>query len=125
MPIYQAMCDCGKVEDYYQTVEGRHTTPWCCGRAMHKVILSPAMVAADIPSYRSPIDGRWIDGRKQRAEDLKRSGSRPWEGLAEESKEAIKQEKYQEQKLDASLTKAASEAYHQLSPSKRDALKGL
>lgn len=31
-------------------------------------------VFGDTPSYQSPIDGRWIDGRKARREDLKRSG---------------------------------------------------
>lgn len=124
MPIYEAMCDeCGEVQDYYQTMDRCRDTPWCCGKAMHKVILAPSMIAGDLPSYQSPIDGKWIDGRKQRQEDLKRSGSRPWEGLAEERKEKARQAKYREQKLDASLTKAASEAFHQLSPSKRETLK--
>lgn len=125
MPIYEAMCrECGKGEDYYQTVETRHVTPWCCGEAMEKVILSASMVAGDLPSYTSPIDGKWIDGKRQRTEDLKRSGCRPWEGLEQEKKEAAKEQKYSDQKLDASLTKAASEAFYQLPPQKRDILKG-
>jgi hypothetical protein len=125
MPIYEAMCDqCGSGEDYYQAVETRHLTPWCCGHAMRKVILSASMVRGDLPSYTSPIDGKWIDGRRARNEDLKRNGCRPWEGLQEEKKEAAKQEKYADQKLDASLSKSAAEAFYQLPPSKRDILKG-
>lgn len=125
MPIYEAMCDeCGKVEDYYQTIDKCRVTPWCCGKAMHKVILAPSMVRGDIPSYTSPIDGKWIDGRRQRQEDLKRAGCRPWEGLDAERKEAAKQEKYIEEKRDAALTKSVSEAFYQLAPSKRDVLRG-
>jgi hypothetical protein len=125
MPIYEAMCDgCGKSEDYYQAVETRHITPWCCGKSMRKVILSASMVQGDLPSYTSPIDGKWIDGRKQRAEDLKRNGCRPWEGLDQEKKEAAKQVKYADEKLDASLTKTAAETFHQLPLSKRNILKG-
>lgn len=30
-------------------------------------------VASDVPGYRSPVDGSWIDGRHARREDLKRN----------------------------------------------------
>ena len=30
-------------------------------------------VVSDIPGYRSPINGEWIEGRKARREDLKRN----------------------------------------------------
>lgn len=33
-------------------------------------------VMRDIKPYRSPIDGRWIDGKRERREDLKRNGCR-------------------------------------------------
>lgn len=36
-------------------------------------------VMGDLPAYASPIDGRLIDGRAQRREDLKRNGCRPYE----------------------------------------------
>lgn len=29
---------------------------------------------SDLPGYRSPIDGRWIEGRRARKYDLERSG---------------------------------------------------
>ncbi len=82
------------------------------------------LVFGDLPSYRSPINGQWIDGRVARREDMKRNGCRPWEGLEQEKKEAHRQERYAEQKLDASLTKTASEVFYQLPQEKRAILTG-
>lgn len=36
-------------------------------------------VYGDLPAYTSPIDGKLVDGRAQRREDLKRHGCRPYE----------------------------------------------
>lgn len=77
------------------------------------------LVFGDLPSYQSPVTGLWIDGRRARREDLKRTGSRPWEGLEQERKESARQAAYQEAKLDAHLTKTASEVFYQLPPEKR------
>jgi len=82
------------------------------------------LVFGDLPSYRSPVNGQWIDGRVARREDLKRTGCRPWEGLEQERKEAARQERYAHERLDASLTTAAGEALYQLPPSKREILTG-
>ncbi len=49
-----------------------------CAGVGQKVFLPP-MVRGDLPGYESPIDGRWIEGRRARLEDLKRSGCRPYE----------------------------------------------
>jgi hypothetical protein len=38
-----------------------------------------AAVMGDLPAYESPIDGRVIDGRAARREDLKRNQCRPYE----------------------------------------------
>jgi hypothetical protein len=83
------------------------------------------MIIKDLPGYQSPVTGLWVEGRRARREDLKRSGSRPWEGLESEKKEAARRESYIEQRNDADLTKSASEAYYQLPPSKRDILRRL
>lgn len=37
---------------------------------------SGVTIQRDIPGYRSPIDGRWIDGRVARREDLARNNCR-------------------------------------------------
>ena len=83
------------------------------------------LIFGDLPGYQSPVTGLWVEGRRARREDLKRTGSRPWEGLAQEKQEAARRERYAEEKLDASLTKTASEAFYQLPPSKRDILKRI
>ncbi len=83
------------------------------------------MIFGDLPEYVSPVTGLVVSGRVQRREDLKRSGSRPWEGLEVEKREARKQQAYSEARLDASLAKAAAESFYQLSPSKRDILKRI
>lgn len=81
------------------------------------------LVFGDLPGYQSHT-GRWVEGRVARRDDLKRSGSRPWEGLAQEQKEASRQKAYASERLDAALTKTASESFYQLPPSKRALLTG-
>jgi len=83
---------------------------------------SPA-VFGDLPEYESPVTGKPVAGRVARREDLKRTRSRPYEGFEQEMKEANRQKQYSEEKLDASLTRAASEAFYQLPPSKREILR--
>jgi hypothetical protein len=54
----------------------------------------------DLPAYESPIDGKPVEGRRQRRNDLARSGSRPYEGREQEAKEAAKVQAAREGKLD-------------------------
>lgn len=83
------------------------------------------LIMDDLPGYTSPVTGLWVEGRRQRREDLKRTGSRPWEGLDQEKKEAARHTRYADAKLDASLTKTASEAFYQMSPTKRRILERM
>lgn len=73
----------------------------------------------DTPGYVSPVTGLWVEGRKQRREDLKRSGSRPWEGKEAEMKEAARRQEYAEQRNDQVLDHAVRSSYYQLSPEQR------
>ena len=82
------------------------------------------MVFGDLPEYQSPVTGMMVAGRRARREDLKRTRSRPWEGLQQEKKEAARQQEYKQERINASLTRAASEAFYQLPPSKRAILRG-
>ena len=68
-------------------------------------------VMGDLPGYVSEATGLWIEGRKARREDLKRSGCRPWEGLETEKKEVVRQQAYREQQSDRALERAAGEVY--------------
>ena len=83
------------------------------------------LIVPDLPGYQSPVTGLWVEGRRQRREDFKRTGTRAWEGLDQEKKEAARHERYADQKLDASLTTAASEAFYQMSPNKRRILERM
>ena len=70
-------------------------------------------------AYESPASGRMITSRKERRDDMARTNSRPWEGLAVEKQEAARQRAYQEQKSDAKLHEAVSRSFYQLDPKKR------
>ncbi len=125
IPNYVWRCGaCGRPYEGYRKVDERHESPVCCGKQTQLVIMA-TMVRPDIHAYQSPIDGRAIESRKQRSEDFKRNGCRPWEGLDAEKQNAAQQTKYIEEKKEARLDKDAHEAYYELSPSKRDALKWL
>jgi hypothetical protein len=80
------------------------------------------LVIGDLPSYQSPIDGRWIDGRVARREDLARSGSRPWEGMEQERKEAARRQDYEHQRMDRKLDETVSRSWAQISERSRRAL---
>ena len=72
-----------------------------------------------MPSYQSPVTNKWIDTPSQRRDDLKRNGSRPWEGMAVEKQEAARRKQYEEQRQDAALTKSVEQAYRDLPDSKK------
>ena len=122
MPTYTYDCFCGRREDAIRSIEDRNRAPVCHDRPMRRIIVAPALFIPMEIRYASPIDGKPITSRQARIEDLKRSGSRPWEGLDQEKKEAARREAYAEKKLDESLAKTAAETFYQLPPSKRDIL---
>ena len=68
------------------------------------------------------MSGKWIEGRKQREEDFKRTGCRPYEGRDQELKERKRQERYADEKLDKSLDKAVRQSMGTLSPEQRTTL---
>ena len=73
----------------------------------------------DTPDYVSPVSGLVVSGRKQRREDLRRTGSRPWEGMEQERKEAERRLQYADERSDRRLEDAAQRAFHQLDPARR------
>lgn len=70
-----------------------------------------AYVWNDLPAYDSPIDGRIVDGRKQRREDLRRNNCRPWEGREQEQKQADRNRAENERRLDGLAEKMAHRAW--------------
>lgn len=65
----------------------------------------------DLPGYNSPVTGQWVEGRKQRREDLRRTNSRPYEGREQEQREAAKVAAEKERKLDQLAEKMAYRAW--------------
>lgn len=83
------------------------------------------MIIPDLPDYVSPVTGKLVSGRRQRREDLLRTGSRPWEGLAAEKKEAERRIAHAEQTSDRRLDDGVRRAYHQrLTPQQRREIEG-
>jgi hypothetical protein len=79
MPLYAYSCQCGARFDRYLPLAFYNAQQvHLCGRVAEKRIL-PTPVMGDLPGYVSPVSGRWIEGRKARMEDLKRTGCRPYE----------------------------------------------
>lgn len=68
------------------------------------------------------MTGKWINSRRERTEDLKRTGSRPWEGLEQEQKEAARRAKYEEEKQDKKIEESVVKAWQSMTPEKQAVL---
>lgn len=65
----------------------------------------------DLPAYQSPVTGLYVEGRRQRRNDLAATGCRPYEGREQEQKEADKVVRENERKVDALAEKMAHKAW--------------
>lgn len=78
MPIYPCVCKkCGKTEDVSMGIReySADKMPPCCGEVMARVITSPSIAMMDaISPFKSPVDGSWIETRRQREEHNRRNG---------------------------------------------------
>ena len=86
--------------------------------------LEAPFVWDDLPAYESPIDGRVVEGRKARREDLKRNGCRPWEGREQEAREAAKVRAENARQVDAIAERMAHRAWAEAPPRIRKILRG-
>jgi hypothetical protein len=109
------------MHDAYRHVSQRHDSPECCGEPTNLCIVAPA-VQPDIPGYESPVTGKWIEGKSQRREDLRRTGCRPYE--EGEREHAIQARKEEERRSEKQAYESAARAYYSLSPEKRRIVRG-
>ena len=81
MPVYEYWCPaCAeRFEAVHSVAEYLAPTFHHCGVRGEKRIFSATVVCDDLPGYQSPIDGRWIEGRKARREDMLRHGCHPYD----------------------------------------------
>src|SRR5688572_17172708 len=80
MPCYSTRClSCDLPGLIYRRVADRDNLEQCplCGETMERVIDKP-MVSV-FAGYKSPVDGRPITSRAERAKDLKRAKAYEWE----------------------------------------------
>lgn len=129
MPLYSFRCDhCGKTESAFRKVAERNQAPLCqhgaVGHYMQRLVEAPA-VHADLPGYQSPIDGRWIEGRAARNEDLRRNNCRPWEGISAERAEANKRVAEADAQFETAIEKGIAETYNSMSAESQRALQQL
>ena len=54
--------------------------------------------------FESPASGKPITSEREKREDMKRTGCRPWEGQEQERKEVERKKKYNDEKLDKAVT---------------------
>ena len=119
--LYESIClQCGKYHEYVRSISNCFDTPLCCGVKTDKRIMTASYaVNVDIPAYQSPATNKWITSRKERNEDLKRSGCRPWEGLETEKQEAAKVKQEADAHLDKEIDKTVRTAWANLPANKK------
>ena len=125
MPVYAYECKrCGHTEDAFRSIDERHDAPKCHGPM--KIVIGQTMgfVRATFDPYVSPATGHVVTSQAARRDDFARSNCRPWEGKADEVKEAKRRKAYLDAKEDAKLTETVNRVYHQMPDSKRRVLEG-
>lgn len=89
------------------------TPQYCaCGNLAQKVILHAPKVFSDLEGYESPASGRWIEGKKARLEDFRRTGTRPYEAGERESAE--RHQAAEEKHLDATVDQVVEQSLTEL-----------
>jgi predicted nucleic acid-binding Zn ribbon protein len=122
MPIYGCVCQgCGHYETIFRHISQRDDTPVHCSQKMVRRVEAPS-VQVDIGGYTSPIDGKWIEGKSARREDLKRNNCRPWEGMESEKKEAKKRAAEADKTFEKGVEQAAYNVYNNMSAEKQRAI---
>lgn len=112
MPLYEYRCGCGKQFTAFKKLADYREPQGCtCGAIAEKVISKP-MVSVDYPAYQSPATGKWVEGRRQHEEDLRRSGCRLLE--PGEQKDIDRKKKEVEMKFEASIDNSVERTFAEL-----------
>jgi putative FmdB family regulatory protein len=89
VPTYDYRCAQGHTFEGYASMadSGRATTCVRCGALAEKVILRAPRVVGDYAPYECPVTGRWIEGKREHEENLRRTGCHVMEGGEVEAEE--------------------------------------
>lgn len=113
MPMYEYYCSECRVnfDSFKKMVDYLEPQPHTCGTLAQKLISKP-MIAVDYPAYESPATGKWITGRREHEEDLKRSGCRLLE--PGEQGDAVNRQKAADQKFEQSIDHSVETVFAEL-----------
>lgn len=122
MPAYTVCCGaCGRSQVIFRHIRNRDDDLPQCHGPMARIVEAPS-VQTDLPGYQSPVDGRWIEGRVARNEDLKRNNCRPWEGMETERREAVKRAEEADLVFEQKTESALHETFNNMSAEKQRVL---
>jgi hypothetical protein len=103
-------------------------TPMCCGEKTEKRIFTASLgIKVDFPAdaaYVSPASGKVIASSAERKRDFSETGTRPWEGIENERKEAQLRKSNELARQDAELTKTAESAWQNAPEAQKKAILG-
>ena len=74
-----------------------------------------------MPGYQSPASGKWIETPRQRREDFKETGTRPWEGMKDEQSHVDSNNKADEVSKDKAIDHTVRTAWQHMPDSKKQA----
>jgi len=109
VPTYTYRClECETEQDAFRRMADYMDCPTCeCGGETKK-IMNVCQIGAYstkvMEPFESPASGKPITSEREKREDMKRTGCRPWEGQEQERKEVERKKKYNDEKLDKAVT---------------------
>lgn len=121
MPVYEYTCEEGHRFERLLKVEGCDVAQFCdvCGE-IGKLRLSAPMIINREISYQSPIDGKPIYGKRERADDLARSGCVEYDPMIRQD---IERNRINSQNaLDSNVDRTIDMEIEKMSGEKRDRL---
>ena len=113
MPVYEYLCKNGHRLEEFREMRFSSLPIQCtvCGAEAPR-IPSAVRVFSDYQGYVSPASGKWVEGRRQREEDFKKTGTRPYE--AGEKEEMLRRQQRNDQLLDRAIDDSVERAAAEL-----------
>lgn len=112
MPTYEYACPTHGKFTEIRMMSQRHSSAVCakCGAVSTYRISAPRVFGDFIP-YESPASGKWIEGKRQRIEDMARTGTRPYEDgeMKDQTRRQAEAEKEADREVDTIVDQTIGE----------------